>query len=211
MKCAGKFLFTTIWGVLSLIFLCLPFGSSSQTVVQLGTSLEQSEAPFEVSPVSHDRYVLNEPVGIDVTSIAMVTGGFGEYAFVWIENDSTLSNESSVTIVPQENSTYSLLISDELNCSALVPIYTDGTQDILQDTNSTLISLYPTYVEHAVTVEIPDFITGAQVVFTDGGGRVVKDVMISTTTVVPVELPSGFYLVSVMWDNYCVNKQIVVK
>lgn len=194
--------------VLSLVF-CLAV--NAQTVVKI--PFNQPTA-FSVTPSSIFT-LLPETGTIKLGLDAKISGGSGNYTYLWTSGERTLGTESTLTVDKTGN--YLLLVKDGNGCQSSI-LYTVTGSASLTDAKNQNLKVWPNpskglvYIQGRTTTDLDKI-----VLLTPDGKTIAnytkKDLKTENNRVTLMldKLPKGYYVLSLQYGKETLTKAILLR
>lgn len=172
---------------------------TGQTLVTMDIG-EQSEEPLSAEVLFDDGIPLNMPTTLGEIGYA-VHGGIFPFSFKWVENGEVIAEGNTAVISPVQGNNYSVIITDQNNCSVTLPIQLDATLkkqsgDSGLSANDITIGFDP--VSKSISIAFEEEMSGKNILrIYNFGGKMLLQVQISGSTEIPLNLPGGTYILCI--------------
>jgi len=195
--------------ILPIIVTLLSIQCYSQSVIQLDVSNPQGE---ELQATRNTSEILVNDQVTEMSSIDFsISGGSSPYIYSWLQNDSIISNNESVSLIPATGNLYSLLIYDTNNCSVEVSINTSESDISIVSVDKREVQIYPTQVTNELIINLAAEDMNASVSIYDLKGLQLKEQNILGSSTLNLDLLPGVYFVNVLFNNKRYSEKITVK
>ncbi len=200
--------------LLPLYFLIITIGTTqSQTLVKM----VMPDQPAEKLQVVRlfDEFIPLETSVILGSIGFQISGGTEPYKFNWLKDNMVFATGDIAVFIPEAGKRYAFQVIDKNNCmsKADISLETISRESSFRELNiyQKDIILTPTYVTDQIKITFTrdPYATGKVRIFDLHGRQLLYD-EISGSTSIPVQLPSGVYLVLIESSGEFVTYQIVV-
>lgn len=139
----------------------------------------------------------------------VVTGGKSPYTFKWTKGGATVSNDTFLTVTPNQNDVYTLTITDSKSCTLSKDITLTsslGTEELDKET----VNIYPIPAKDYIKIEWKAQDGPVEGQLFNASGVVVWEGKIDAKTEIPLHFPPGYYLIKLKSKELTIEKRIII-
>jgi len=197
---------------LAVIFSLFYLGVSAQTLIKIPFI---QPAVFTVTPQT--KYTaLPEAGSIKLGEDAFISGGSGNYAYLWTTEGKEIGTTNTLTVDKPGN--YCLEVNDGHGCKSSIMYYVTDGSSALQNTTELKMIVFPNPTEGVVNIQLKktESLEKITVLTPDGltiatflkGDYSYKDNQISLDL---KDLPKGHYFISLHFDTKILTNAIILR
>ncbi len=172
---------------------------AAQTLVKMDIGV-QSEEPLSAEVLFNEGIPINMPTTLGEIGYA-VHGGIYPFLCKWVENGDVIAEGNTAVISPAQGNNYSVIITDQNNCSVTLPIQLDATLK-KQSGNSGLspndITISFDNISKNISIAFKEKMSEKNILrIYNLGGKMLLQQQITGNTEIPLNLPGGTYILCI--------------